>query len=136
MSTPLPLESDPQDVALDVDGDIKIDPKIGLVFVSGRAAVEQAVRIRLLMFAGEWFLNQDIGVPYFEELIGDASKRPGVEARARAAFAAAILDAPGVLEIKRLEVNINKDTRRMTVTWEATCAFGDTAGGTVTVPNG
>jgi hypothetical protein len=124
MSTPLPLETDPQDVALDTDGDILLDAE-GLHFVSGMAAIIQAVRIRLLMFRGEWFLNQDIGVPYFEELIGDASKRPGVEERARAAFGAAILDTPGVVTVLKLDVAINPSTRKMTVTWQARTAFGD-----------
>jgi hypothetical protein len=125
VSTPLPLISDPQDIALDADGDILLDEE-GLHFISGIEAVAQAIRFRLLMFRGEWFLNQDIGVPYFEELIGDASKQAGVKSRARAAFAAAILDAPGVTSILQLDVDINSATRRMTVTWQARATFGDT----------
>lgn len=136
MSTPLPLATDPMDVALDTDGDIKIDPKIGLVLISGTAAVAQAVRFRLLSFKGDWFLNTDVGVPYFEDIIGDASKEAGVIDRARAAFGAAILDAPGVLTIQKLLVEIDPQTRAMTVTWQALCSFGDTAGGTVQVPSG
>lgn len=132
MSSPFPLESDPQDVALDADGDILIDEQ-GLHFVSGKDAVVQAVLIRLRMFRGEWALNQDIGVPYFEDLIGDASKVAGVEDRARAAFGAAILDVPGVETILQLDVKINRQTRGMTVTWRAKCTFGDTAEGTVEV---
>lgn len=124
MSTPLPLENDPQDVALDVDGDILIDAK-GLHFVSGIPAIVQAVRIRLLMFFKEWFLNQGVGIPYFEELIGDASKVPGVEDRARAVFAGAILSVPGVTQVLQLQVKVNGE-RSMTVTWQARCQFGDT----------
>lgn len=136
MSTPLPLKNDPITVALDTDGDIKIDPKLGLVFVSGSDAIAQGVRFRLLLFFSEWFLNQDIGVPYFEELIGDASKEAGVEDRARAAFAAAILSTPGVLEILQLNVKTDPQTRGMTVTWQARAAFGDTPVVTLELPNG
>lgn len=121
----LPLESDPQDVALATDGDILIDA-LGLHLISGLPAIAQAVRFRLLFFLGEWFLNEGIGIPYFEELIGDASKLANVKDRAHAAFAAAILDVPGVIEITKLEIDINTNTRTMTVTWSARTLFGDT----------
>lgn len=119
----LPLKDDPQDVAMAPDGGVEIGPN-GLRLISGIEAVVQAVRIRLLMFWKEWFLNQDIGIHYFEDLIGDASKEAGVKDRARAAFAGAILAAPGVISILRLDVEIVE--RRMIVTWAANTAFGDT----------
>lgn len=121
----LPLESDPQDVALASDGDILITPN-GLVFISGIQAVVQAARVRMLFFLQEWFLNMDIGIPYFEELIGDASKVPGVLDRARVVFAAAILDTPGIVEILQLQVTKNNQTRGMQVLWSARSQFGDT----------
>jgi hypothetical protein len=127
-----PLESDPQDIALMPNGDLLLDAQ-GLHWVSGIDAVVQAVLIRIRLFFREWFLNQDIGVPYFEELIGDASKVPGVEDRARAAFAAQILDAPGVVEILQLNVVVDSGGRKMTVTFQVRCAFGDTPVTTVEV---
>jgi hypothetical protein len=132
-ATGLPLVTDPMDVALAPDGDILIDAE-GLHFVSGMAAVVQGVQIRLLLFFKEWFLNQDVGVHYFEELIGDASKSAGVEDRARAAFAAAILDTPGVTAILQLDVVIDANARTMSVTWQAQCAFGDTPVVTQPIP--
>lgn len=126
MSTPLPLESDPQDVALDTDGDILVDPLRGLVFVSGIPAVVQAVNFQLRLFFSEWFLNQDIGVQYFEQILGDASKVAGVKKRAEAVFGAAILRVPAVESILKLTVAPDSRTRKMTVTWQAKCAFGDT----------
>jgi len=120
-----PLETDPQDVELAADGDIRLDEH-GLHFVSGLQAIEQAIRFRVLMFFGEWFLNKSIGVPWFEELIGDASKRPGVENRARAALAAAILDVPGVVAILQLNVGVDRSTRKLTATCQVRAAYGDT----------
>lgn len=113
--------------------DLVVDPQLGIQLVSGEQAVVQAVRFRLQLQRGEWFLNLDVGVPWYEEILGDASKTPGVEDRARAAVAAAILDAPGVLEILSLVVTLNAVTRTMQITFQARCGFGDTSVVTLTV---
>jgi hypothetical protein len=133
VSKPLPLETDPQDLLLDEDGDLVIGAS-GASFVSGIDAIVQGIQFRLRMWLGEWFLNQDIGIPYFEELIGDASKTPGVEDRARAVFGAAILDTPGVLTILRLDVTIDRSTRKMTVSCQAKTAYGNTPVVQIEVP--
>lgn len=132
----LPLSTDPLDVALDTDGDIKIDPQLGLVFVSGIDGIVQLARISMLLFLGEWFMNMDIGIPYYDELLGDASKTPGVRERAEAVFAAAILGVPGVVSINQLTVDIDPSGRSMTVTWSAATLFGDTPTDLLEAPNG
>lgn len=115
------LESDPQDILLDADGDIVLDEE-GLHFVSGLQAVAQACRIRILMFRGEWFQNMDVGVPYFEGILDDKFD----QAAARAALTAAILDAPGVIGIKSLTVDLDASSRTLSITFVAQTLFGDT----------
>ncbi len=115
------LESDPQDLLLDQNGDLVIDEE-GLHFVSGLQAVAQAIRIRILMFRGEWFMNMDIGVPYFDGILGDSFD----EATARAAITAAILDAPGVIDVRSLSVELDGATRKLVVSFVAQSLFGDT----------
>lgn len=112
--------------------DVVVDPLLGLQLVSGEAAVAQAVRFRLELQRGEWFLNLDVGIRWYEEILGDASKTPGVEERARAAVAAAILDVPAVQSITRLDVTLDAVTRTLTVVFVAACTFG-TASATLTV---
>lgn len=114
------LEEDPQDVLMDDTGDIVLDEQ-GLHFVSGIPAVVQAARIRMGMFATEWFLNLDIGIPYYESIMFENYD----EQTARAEFAAAILDVPGVVEIISLTLDLASD-RTLTVTWSARTFFGDT----------
>lgn len=114
------LESDPQDIMMDDNGDIVLDEE-GLHFVSGIPGVIQAVRIRMLFVLGEWFLNLDIGIPYWDKILGDDYN----EDRVRSIFTAAILDAPGVVAITTLQLQRNPD-RTLDVTWSATCLFGDT----------
>jgi hypothetical protein len=125
MATLLPLETDPQDVAIAADGDIEIGPE-GLRLVFGIEAVVQAVRFRLQFYRAEWFLNMGLGIAYYEELLGDASKIPGIEARAISTFRAVILGVPNIVEVLSLEVKVDRTTRKMAVSWQARTQFGDT----------
>ncbi len=125
------ISTDPIDLLLDSEGDLVIqDGK--LQFSSGLPGVAQGIRIRLLTFRGEWFLNRDHGVPYLandvvpetEALLGGRFN----EVRARAGARDAILSAPGVVDIPALAVAFSRGTRRLDVTWKARTEFGDTEG--------
>lgn len=125
----LPLETDVMDVLMNEDGtDVVVDPLLGVTLVSGKAAVRQGIMFRLRLLLGEWFMNQDIGVPWFQEILGDASKTTGVLDRARASFAAAILDTPGVTGIISMDLSLDGATRKLSVTFNASSAFGDVTG--------
>ncbi len=103
------------DWELDDDGDLIIP----LVFTSGLGAVAQGISIRLKTFKGEWFLDVDHGVPYFENdvvtdpLIGGKFN----ELKALAAFRPVIAASPGVDEIVRLAVQFTAATRECRVDW-------------------
>lgn len=115
------LESDPQDILLDADQDVVLDEE-GLHWVSGIDAVVQAARIRIRLFFAEWFLNLDVGIDYYADILFENYD----ETRARAAFATAILDTPGIVEILSLTLRRDSQTRILTVTWSARTLFGDT----------
>jgi len=119
------LITDPVDIELDENGDLKIYPD-GLRFISGIAGVAQAIRIALGLYQGEWFLNMDAGMPYYQQILGDPSKQPNIEQVIRANVQAAILAVQGVVSIPTLEVSIDPQTRAALVTWVARTAFGDT----------
>jgi hypothetical protein len=123
------LESDMTTILLDDDGDFVIDPQKGLVLIGGLTAVVQAVRYRLGLFLGEWFLNLDVGVPWYD-LIGEQFDAD----RTRDAVAAAINDVPGILEVTELTVQYDNRSRTVTVTWAARTLFGDTPSVTLAVP--
>lgn len=133
MSTPLPFASDPQDLALAADGDIFLDAD-GVRFTAGIPAVQQGVQIRLNMVRGEWFLNQDAGMPYLTDLLGDASKKRDWSRKMEVAVAAQILDVPGITSITQLTVARNNQTRAATVTWAARAVFGDVPATTLQTP--
>jgi hypothetical protein len=82
------------------------------------------------MIAGEWFLDLDAGVPYFERDGVPASKaifgQKYDQAKALRAFRAALESTPGVVAITQLTVMFNAASRALAVTWRATTTFGDT----------
>lgn len=51
------------DLALGLDGDLLIDTH-RVPLVVGNDAIAQCWRSRMRLFAGEWFLDQRLGVPY------------------------------------------------------------------------
>lgn len=57
--------------------------------------VAQRLKIRLLTFQEEWFINTEYGVAYWQEILG---KKPG-KARVDAIFQQQILEEVGVKEI-------------------------------------
>jgi hypothetical protein len=122
------LSTDPVAIRLTADDDI--DLTNGLVLTSGLEAVAIGIRVRLLMFRGEWFLNLRTGVPWLvnatvpagEALLGQRFN----EARARAAVSEAILRTPGVKAITTLRVTYANSTRLMSITWAVSTVFGDT----------
>ncbi len=114
------LVNDPIDLLLDDDGDLVVTTD--LQWSKGIPAVAQGVKIRLQTFRGEWFLDLNHGVPYWQDLLGQKFSR----LRARAAFVPAIVAAPGVLELHSFEVTYDGHTRAMAVNTEIRSVFGDT----------
>lgn len=114
------LSTDPIDLLLAADADL--DVSAGLQFSSGTAGVAQGIRIRVLTFKGEWFLDLDFGVPYYEDVLAQRFN----EHKARAAFRDVILGAPGVAELISLTVAFDRSTRVLSVAWKVRTAFDDT----------
>src|SRR5678809_121182 len=116
------LLTDPIDLELGADGDLLVDSDAH--FTQGLPAISQGIRIRTLLFRGEWFLDLDAGVPYYQDLLG----RRFDAVKARAAFRPALRLAPGVKRVESLEATINIATRQLDVSWRVSTEFGDTPG--------
>jgi len=124
------LSADPVDLPLDpATGDLTFTNG-RLVLTTGVPAVIQGARIRMQTIAGEWFLDLDTGVPYFERDGVPAAKailgQKFSVAKASAAFRKQIFDTPGVTAVTALNVSFDGPTRALNVNWQAETAFGDT----------
>lgn len=97
------------DWKLDADGDLVVP----IQYTKGIEAVAQGLRVRLLNFQGEWFLDLDSGTPWFQDILGQVYDQNKI----RSIFRQRILEAPGVASIDSLELEYNGSTRALSVTW-------------------
>lgn len=118
----VPLSTDRRDLLLDANNDLVITTD--LQFSTGVTAVAQSCRIALQMFKGEWFLNLDAGIPYWQSLLGKKSEAAIKVAQVE--FAAALRAVAGVAKVLKCDVNFDGPTRKMSVDWQVLAVFSDT----------
>ncbi len=102
--------------SFDADGDYAINS-----FIEDSAATVQAVTTRLRMFRGEWFLNLQEGVPWFQSVF----VKPARQAVADKLIRDTINQTDGVESIISYDSNYNSSTRRLSVTFTARTIYGE-----------
>jgi hypothetical protein len=113
---------------IDTTGDIRVEG--GNVFLlTGIDATRQNLENRLKTFKGEWFLDPDLGLPFFDDI---KKKNPDVSIL-NAIFTAAILETPGVVSIEKLTFEINSAARELYVNFAAITTEGETITESITV---
>jgi hypothetical protein len=133
------LATDPVTLKMGADGKLDVLAMASSApFDRGLTAVVTGVRTRLRLIAGEWFLNLDKGMPWYE--------RDGIDSQTvilgskydettiRVPMLRAILDTPGVVEVTQLVIQFDPVNRSVSITWSARCEFGETEPDTLTVP--
>lgn len=99
-----------------------------IVFVNGatpvtqesRVVVAQRLKITLSTFLGEWFLDQDIGVPYFQRIFGKQRSQNAVDA----IFQQQILDSVGVVQILSYDSVMSDGLRTLSFTFQVLTTEG------------
>lgn len=114
------------DLALSSDHDLDVGLLGELSFIDGADRVAQQVKVTLLAFLGEWFLDTSFGVPYFESILVKSPDRASIEAILRARIRA----VPGVQRVRRLDLQVERELRILRVAFEADTDAGK-AGGAV-----
>ena len=83
-----------------------------LPMVIGIEEVQQSLTNALSSFEGEWFLDLDLGMPYFQTILDKATSLSTIESY----FLEAILAVPGVLDIESFDMEFFADTRSLDIT--------------------
>ncbi len=106
--------------ALDSNNDLIISGG-RLAVVTDGAEVVQHVRSRLLFYLGEWFLDNEAGVPYFQQIF----TKPANIALVESILKTTIIQTPGVLKLTEFASSYEgKSVRRLTVTFAAETIYG------------
>lgn len=100
------------DFKLDTTGDLAIEDD-AIVLVDGIEAVTQDVTIRLKFFLGDWFLDQRLGVPYYQKILGTKPRMFAL----KGIFKKAILSTPGIDSITDFEISYDTTTRLLSVSF-------------------
>lgn len=112
-----------------VTGDMQFGLGVGPWLVNSPEAVAQAVRTRLLLIRGEWFLDKTEGTPWTTEILG--VRTAGLYDKA---IRSAILDTDGVSEItayasQLVNRGLNVQATITTIYGAVTITFGLGTGG-------
>lgn len=99
-----------QDLLLSDKGDLVIKD-FDLMLTSDKQILKQAIWQELKTFKGDWFLDIDKGLPYYQDILGQRNSIDSV----RAIFIEAIKSVSGVKEIVDLELNLNGKDRTLDV---------------------
>ena len=111
------------DIALDYTGQTGDLDLTGhrLNLITGTAAIEQQVRLRVRYFEGSWFLDERQGIPYFRSIL---IKAPDLEL-VESLFRTAIRGTPGISTVNSMELTLDAPTRTLAVQFTATMDTGE-----------
>jgi len=109
------------DILLDtLSGDIKlVDGDLSLV--EGVDAISQHVKQRLKMYLGEWFLDIQSGVAWYQIVFVKNPNLLLVEAVLRDV----VINTPGILELNLFELSYENSTRKLGIEFKAQTINGD-----------
>lgn len=105
------------EVALNIaTGDIAIPVHL----LRGAEAIIQRIRVRFRFVKGEWFLDQRLGVPYFQEVF---KKNPDTRLITEI-FRTVLRTTPGVKKVDSFTAALDSATRTLSCTFHATLTDG------------
>lgn len=87
---------------------------------SNDESILQHIRIRLRTFLGEWFLDQRVGIPYFEEVF---IKNPSSNV-VKSLIRRVLLRTPGVVTVSSVDFDIDSVTRKATIDFKVRIESG------------
>lgn len=114
------LDPDTHDLYLDSTGQVATT-------TSTLQDLIQRVKCRLLTYQGECYLNRDLGVPYFAEVL---KKNPDL-GRVRNLLLSEVLSVPGVVKVSKFDIQFLPDDREFKLFFTVTDLDGNTTSGSI-----
>lgn len=105
---------------LDTEHDLALDLGGRLVPIEGDEATLQEIKTRLWFFRGQSFTDAREGVPYFQEIL----KKGVIPARVRQIIRQVVASHPAIVDVPRIELSIDRQSRQAVVSWEARTLSG------------
>lgn len=93
-------------------------------FLSDRAAVAQMILMRLKLLRGEWFENGNLGVPYFQQLLGQSGSGTVYINQSALVIQQTILQTPYVTGISNISLTYQAATRAFSFSCSVQTQFG------------
>lgn len=109
------------DILLDLETHDLPSAIYDLPLVRGVDLIRQRLKQRLLTIIGEWFLDGDIGLPWFDEL----AQKGVSDARVSALVLRAISETEGVQEVVSFDLDLNRRTRRLVINFRVISPEGE-----------
>lgn len=111
------------DFKLNAQGDLDLaSGGLALTNDANGETVEQRLRVRLRLFAGEWFLDNRLGVPYYSLIL---VKQPDLGA-VESALRSVLLETPGVASLLTYNQRFDAEARALSVEFSVRTDSGDT----------
>lgn len=111
-----------KDLALNTATHDLVVENYDLQFVDEVSQVRQNIKIRLLFLFNEWFLDSNLGVPYFEQL---CTKDPNI-ALVDSFLKSTIIETPGVSQLLEYSSDYSPIQRTLVLNFKVLTDFGDT----------
>lgn len=80
-----------------------------IVQTTGADAIAQHIKQRLLFIRGEWHLDESLGTPYYQRVLGKGRTEEAVTS----IFRRVIAGTPGVVELVSFALNFDRQNRRI-----------------------
>lgn len=111
------------------DGDLAVENN-ELVLIQGLEETAQNLFVNLKTYQGEWFLDQSIGMPWFQDILIKGQPINIISGLIKDA----IVNTDGVTELNKFELDYDNETRTMTLDAKAKSANGDIVLQNVSLP--
>lgn len=109
-------------LALSPSHDLYLGSRSSIAVVTDGEAVAQGVLTRLRLFLGEWFLDVNEGTPWYQDVLIDTPDIRVIEVDLKAR----ILEDPRVLSLLSFDLEYDRATRGITLSFSAETIFGPT----------